>query len=55
MFSLQISPFMKTPLEIRNQIYEYLLSTKHTKVDFGDEVRVSDDILTALAVQLDER
>ena len=46
---------MKTPLEIRNQIYEYLLSTKHTKVDFHNENPVSDNILTAPATQLDER
>ena len=41
-----MSPFMKVPLEIRNQIYGYLLSTKYTKVDFTDESPVSDNILT---------
>ena len=46
---------MKTPLEIRNQIYEYLLSTKRTKVDFHNDSPVSDYILTALAIQRDER
>ena len=48
-------PFLKTSLEIRNQIYEYLLSTKYVKVDFVDEEPVSEDILTALAFSLNER
>lgn len=51
----KMSPFLKTPLEIRNQIYGYLLSTKYTKIDFLDEKPVSDDVLSALAVQLEER
>lgn len=48
-------PFMKTPLEIRNQFYGYLLSTKHNKVDFRNEEPVSDENLIALAVKLEER
>lgn len=32
-----MAPFLKTSLELRNQIYEYLLSTKYTKIDFLDE------------------
>ncbi len=43
---------MKTPLELRNQIYQYLLSTKYTKVDFTDEQPVSNHALTALCYAL---
>ena len=43
---------MKTPLEVRNQIYQYLLSTKYTKVDFTDEEPVSNHTLTALRYEL---
>lgn len=45
---------MRTPLEIRNQIYGYLLSTKHTKVDFEDEIPVGAILLIALALRLDK-
>ncbi|KAM0794968.1 hypothetical protein BDR22DRAFT_894661 [Usnea florida] len=31
-----VSPFFKIPLEMRNQIYQYLLSTKYCKVNFRD-------------------
>ena len=40
--------FLRTPLEIRNQIYEYLLSTGYTRIGSGDEEPVSDGSLTAL-------
>ncbi|KAL9135458.1 MAG: hypothetical protein Q9175_003345 [Cornicularia normoerica] len=40
-----MSTFLKTPLEIRNQIYEFLLSTKHTKVVVLDEGPVSDGMI----------
>lgn len=45
LFSLQMSTFLKTPLEIRNQIYEFLLSTKHTKIVVLDEGPVSDGMI----------
>ena len=41
--------------EIRNQIYGYLLSTKHTKVDVTGEPSVSVILLTPLAVLFGER
>ena len=47
--------FLKTPLEIRNQIYGYLLSAKHTKVDVVGERSVSVIFLTPLAVLSGER
>lgn len=45
-FLLQVPPFLKMPLEIRNQIYWYLLSTKYNKVDFRHEKPVSDNVQT---------
>ena len=36
----QVSPFLKLPAEIRNEIYRYLLCTKYTKHLSESQVRI---------------